>query len=496
MPIYAGWTPPKRASATPAGTNAAPKVGSEFMPSLAYPVGQSYYQMKGQIGAAEAAARGQIGAAQAAAGGQAALGQGQATSGLGNAYSSAYGAYSTGLGNVATERANDRANFYNANALAEQGRQNALATLGSAGLGAYGSAANSALGAWSANQTAYNKSLADMQAANQAAMSGYGASRNAALGQQATALGGMASALGNASRTEQGNVNMPSTFGGGYGANGFMATGYEDSPVADGSYTGMGGGGALGGMIGNRSAGPGPQFGAVAAGGFGGMDSVLGGIMDPGVMNRLDAGAAAGMQQLDNQHYASRAMPSQMLDQTLEGLAGLTDMNLGAIQGGMNQYYSTANDPRNRARFGDVMQGLGAGYNTATGGLNTLSRSIPGTLTPLQQTQESDAAAQLNREIMARDQQRMQPAPAPAAPAPRPTPRQTPTGPRPGGRDAAVEAARLTAQYNQLRNSMSGFYSNTSGSDLAKRADVEWQMKGLADRIRALSGLGPDARVG
>lgn len=477
------------------------KVGSEFLPAMPYPVAQSYYNMQGQVGAAKANAEGQIGAAKAAAQGQigaaGAASQGQATAGLGNAYSDAYGAYSTGLGNVATARAADRTNFYNANALAEQSRQGALAQLGSAGLGAYGSAANAALGAWATNQTAYNKALADMQAANQAAMSGYGSSRNAALGQYSTALGSMGSGLANATRTDQTSLSMPSAMGGGFGGGGFNATGYGGSPVAFGSYGGMGGGGGmLGGMSGTKTSGAGPQFGAVASNAFGGMNNALAGIMDPSVIDSLNANSMAGSQQLDTQHYTSRGMPSMMLNQTLGGITGLTGMNIGALQGGMDQYYATANDPRNRARFGDVLQGLGSGFNTATGGINNLSRSIPGVLTPLQKAQENDAAAQFTKQVMARD---AQPAPAPrpipAAP-PRTAPRPMPAFTQPPmlrGRDAAIEAAKLTAQYNQLRNSLGGFYSNTSGRDLAKKADVQWQMKGLADRIRVLNGLEPSS---
>lgn len=496
MPIYAGWSPPKSANPPKVGSE-PPKVGSEFLPTMPYPVAQSYYNMQGQVGAAKANAEGQIGAAKAAAQGQigaaGAASQGQATAGLGNAYSDAYGAYSTGLGNVATARAADRANFYNANALAEQARQGALGQLGAAGLGAYGSASNAALGAWATNQTAYNKALADMQAANQAAMSGYGASRNAALGQQSTALGSMASSLGNASRVDQGSMSMGSSFGGGGGGGGFNATGYDGEPVASGSYGGMGGGGVLGGMAGSRMSGPGAQFGGVMAGGFGGMNNALSGIMDPGVMNRLDYGAAAGMQQLDNQHYTSRGMPSQMLDQTLGGLTGLSGMNINALQGGMNQYYATANDPRNRARFGDVLQGLGSGFNAATGGINNLSRSVPGVLTPLQQAQESAAAAELNRQNMLN---RFTPAATgepQQAPAPRPTARPAVPSPPPRtrSREADIEAAKLTAQYNSLAQSLGpGNDFSTNAKDLAKRADTQWKLKGLSDRIRALTGLG------
>lgn len=503
MPIYAGWSPPKSAAAPPQ----QPKVGSEFLPAMPYPVAQSYYNMQGQVGAAKANAEGQIGAAKAAAQGQigaaGAASQGQATAGLGNAYSDAYGAYSTGLGNIATARAADRTNFYNANALAEQARQGALGQLGAAGLGAYGSAANAALGAWATNQTAYNKAAADMQAANQAAMSGYGSSRNNALGQYSTALGSMASGLGGATRTDQTSVSMPSSFGGGYGGNGFDATGYGGSQVAFGSYGGMGGGGGMmGGMSGTKTSGAGPQFGAVAAGGFGGMNNALAGIMDQGVIDSLNANSMIGRDQLDTQHYTSRGMPSQMLDQTLGGLTGLSGMNINALQGGMDQYYATANDPRNRARFGDVLQGLGSGFNTATGGINNLSRSVPGVLTPLQQAQESAAAAEFTKQNMMQSaspymkELRPEPAAPPRTARPTVAPRPAPAafGPQLRGRDAAIEAAKLTAKYEKLQNSLMGWY-DSSPKTAGKRAEVGWEMGQLADRIRALKGLEPTARV-
>lgn len=470
------------------------RVGSEFLPAMPYPVAQSYYNMQGQVGAAKANAEGQIGAAKAAAQGQigaaGAASQGQATAGLGNAYSDAYGAYSAGLGNVATARAADRTNFYNANALAEQSRQNALAGLGAAGLGAYGSAANAALGAWATNQTAYNKALADMQAANQAAMSGYGSSRSNALGQYSTALGNMASGLGSATRTDQTSVSMPSAMGGGFGSGGFEATGYGGSPVAFGSYGGMGGGGGMmGGMSGTKTSGAGPQFGAVASNAFGGMNNALAGIMDPSVIDSLNANSMVGSQQLDNQHYTSRGMPSMMLDQTLGGLAGLTGMNIGAVQGGMDQYYATANDPRNRARFGDVLQGLGSGFNAATGGLNTLSRSIPGVLTPLQQAQESDAAAQFTKQAMARDA-KPTPSPAPAsalpprpAPRPMPAPYESPEARLQRERAAFMEKAKLASQ---IKHAMG--YTDVNHKDALRAAEQQWRVQQLRNQYKSLEG--------
>jgi hypothetical protein len=330
-----------------------------------------------------------------------------------------------------------------------------------------------------------------MQAANQAAMSGYGSSRNAALGQFSNAMGGLGTGLGNATRTEQGNLNMPSFFGGGAGSGGFDATGYGGSQVAFGSYGGMGGGGGmLGGMAGTKTSGAGPQFGAVASNAFGGMNNALAGIMDPSVVNSMNFGSMAGRDQLDAQHYTSRGMPSMMLDQTLGGLAGLSGMNINALQGGMDQYYATATDPRNRARFGDVLQNLGAGYNTATGGLNALSRSIPGVMTPLQQAQEANAAAQFNNQMNPQPQMTgtLRPVPSGLSPSDSLRGSQRPAPPTPPTQTLSpVEQARIRSQIakiNEQFRGFGGFYDPTDTKAMVRAAEAQMKIAELSDKLR------------
>lgn len=368
---------------------------------------------------------------------------GGALSGLGNSAANAYGMYGAGLGNVATAMANERSAQYTANALAEQARQQSIGNLGAAGLGAFGSAANSALGAWAANQTAYNRAAADMHMANQSALSNYGASRNSALGQQAAALGGMTAGLGHASRIDRGESNAYASMGGGFGGgggggSGFSATGYGGSPVASGSYGGgmyggMSGGGG-GGMGGYRSSfsGPGPGFGGIASQGFSGMGQIGRNIMDPGIQSSITSEATAGRSQLDNQHYSSRGMPSEMLGQAFKGLSGLTGQNLGAIGAGMDQYYATANDPRNRPDFNSVLNRLTSGYGTANDTIRGFGTQLGDgytaananigrmwdtslgpmfeALTPEGEIRQQDRANELQRQINERDAQRRAPA--------------------------------------------------------------------------------------
>jgi hypothetical protein len=270
-------------------------------------------------------AQGQAAAAESAAGAQRTKSQGDVLASLyqqpaafANAAGQAYGAYSQGLGGVADAMSKERSNWYGANAMAESARQTAASNIGAAGLGAYGSASNSAQQAWAANQAAYMKSAADMQAANQAALSGYGTGRNANL----AALGG-ASALA----------------GLGGPAGGFNATGVGGQ-IASGSY----------------------------GGGYGGGSSALLdslrrdiGTGDGGIGAQADA----GRRQIDSAYQASMYAPQSMLRDTYSGLSSLAGQGLDASAAGMNQFYAAQNDPGNRADFSGVLGGLNAGYADA-----------------------------------------------------------------------------------------------------------------------------------
>jgi hypothetical protein len=345
----------------------------------------------------------------------------QGLTGLGNDYTNLYGQYSGGLGSVAQAQANERSNWYGANAMAEAARQGAVGNLGSAALGAYGSAANSALGAWAANQQAYNQAAANMHTANQEGLANYGASRNNALGNLGNAYAGLGGKLAGANAV----ANLSFGMGGGQvgGGGGFAASG-PNGPVASGSYDGSGLGPS--GFSINGSRGTGGGMSGIASQGFGGLNNLQNNLMAGDITGSLNQQAQAGRDQLDSQQYSSRGMPSQMLDQTLGGLLDLGKQGYGAASSGMNQYYGAMTDPRNRADFSGVLSGLnsgfhssnanlrglqgqmGAGYTSANNNINNLwDRSMGQTgffQSPLQQAQQQRAADLYNRRSQATDQ--------------------------------------------------------------------------------------------
>jgi hypothetical protein len=295
----------------------------------------------------------------------------------GKNYTDAFGAYGTGIGSLATARANERSNMYGANAMAEAARQGALSNLGTAAMGAYGSAANSALASWGANQQAYNQAAASMHGANQQGMSNYGVSRNNALG----ALGGAYSDIGRAQMGADALASM--NFSGGFpGGGGFSATG-TGGQIASGSYGGGGSGGGFS-FSGSRSA----SSGGGGSGSLSGLSQLQQNLMSSDLPNRLDSGAAAGRRQLDDQHYSSRGMPSQMLGQALSGLMTLGSPAYKNSSAGMDQFYQ-ANQFNERPyedmagrldrgytnvgnQIGGVQRGIESGYSTANQQVNDL----------------------------------------------------------------------------------------------------------------------------
>lgn len=241
-----------------------------------------------------------------------------------NATSQAFGGMAQGLSGVAGAMANERTGWYGANAMAEAARQNAASNIGAASLGAFGGASNNAMQAWAANQAAYQKSVADMQAANQAARSQYAMNRNNSL----SALAGAGVLSG---------MNAPGS--------GFSASGVS-GPIASGSFGG--------------SSSPGGSMSFLNTL----RRDILSG--DGGISSQADS----GRDQLDRAYYSSRYAPQQMLSQTLGGLHSLAGQGLGASQMGMNQFYATQNNPANRAQFGGILNQLNSGYSGALGQMN------------------------------------------------------------------------------------------------------------------------------
>lgn len=322
----------------------------------------AYTQGMGSLGQSMSGAYGsQAGALAGLA--NAAAGERSARSGAaGSAESARQGA----VQGIAQAYAADRGARSSANSAAEAARQQSLGNIGSSALGAYGSTAGSALGAWAANQTAYNKSVSDMMAANQAAMSQYGTSRNQALGNIAGSYGVAAQGLGQAGATPSTSFSMGAggfgSGGGGYGDTGFTATGMGGEPIA--SSTGpsyYGGGGGMGGdmaLSGGKYVDP-KMFGSVVDPTFRGLDASLQSLDGGGYADRMSGAYSAAANQLDRQHYSSRGQPSQMLGQALGGLMSLGNQSIGAANRGMDQYY----DSYSPANYGQFLGSSAGGMN-------------------------------------------------------------------------------------------------------------------------------------
>lgn len=234
-------------------------------------------------------------------------------------FSDNFGAYVGGLNNNTTAQANFYGNLASQAGLAQAANAAALGNIGSAALAGFGSASQGAFDAWKGNQQSYNSALSSMHAADQKAVTGAGA-----LG----ALSGL-------------------TMSGSGGADGgdFTASG-PGGQIASGSYGGTGGGGA---GMGFRSGGDSQQ-----------------------AMSNAMALSQSGAARLDGQHYSSRMMPSQMLDQSLAGFYGLGQQAYDNSRIGMNQFYGFLNETADRPDFRSPLAMLQSGYRNADSQVNNL----------------------------------------------------------------------------------------------------------------------------
>lgn len=335
-------------------------------------------QAIGQIGSALASQTGQFARAYGDAIGGAGIGNmanayanntghvSQGMAGIGNSLANTYGSMAGGLGSVANAMANERGNFYSSNAMAEAARQGALGNLATAALSGYGGAANAAMAGWAQNQNAYNQALSNLGVANQTGLAGLGSSRNAALGQLGQSYADLGGRLAGAAVLQ----GMDFGFGGGGGGGSFTATG-PDGLVASGSY----GPSASGGSWMRSSTG---DVGRYSDQAFGGLNNLRQDAMAGDITGAMNNNLQDGMNRLDMQHFSSRGMPSQMLGQTLSGLMQLGRQGYGNIRSGMNQFYATQNDPRNRGEYSGILDRLSSGYDQARESISPLADRIQG----------------------------------------------------------------------------------------------------------------------
>lgn len=282
--------------------------------------------------------------------------------GIGKSFADSFGAYSAALANLGQQRLNEDSNRRSAQAMAEAARQGAVGNIGAASLGAYGSAANSAMAAWAANQQAYNNAVQNMHSADQQGMSQYGVGRNNALAALAAQYGNLGKAQIGANALANMDFNMTGSM-----PTGMTAMG-PDGTIASGSYDPM-----TFSASGSRRTSGGVGGGEKA---LAGLDTLRGDIMSADVMDRMTGQAQSGAGRLDAQHASSRGMPSAMLGQTLSGLMQLQDPAYGESRRGMDQFYAAV-QPGGRSfldtLLGNINTGFGDTRRDITGAGNKIS---------------------------------------------------------------------------------------------------------------------------
>lgn len=281
-------------------------------------------------------------------GGSLAQNYGYLTQGLGNAsaamsseaaarnsaLANLYGGMSTGMGNVATAMANERSNIAAAQAMAEAARQGTVGNLGSAALAGYGSAIGSTMGAWAQDQAARANALANMQGANQAAVSGLGQSQNTSLANlgKAYSVLGLGGALGGLM-----GGSVP-------GGSSFRATG-PDGEIASGSFSApsIGGGGGSVGPISTS-----------------GLDAIRGDIKANPAMAQLGSANDAAMGRLDRMGTFN---PTDLLPTLHSNMTAMADKGYGQSGAGMDQFYGQVNRPSD---FTSILGALNSNFVDAS----------------------------------------------------------------------------------------------------------------------------------
>lgn len=295
---------------------------------------------------------------------------GQGLAGQSQAQASNYGSYANALSNLAQNYTNQASARYGANAMAEAARQGAVGNIGSSALGSFGQLGGQAMQAWAANQQAYNKALSDTASANQYATSQLGSSRNSALGNLGGAYAQAAAGLSPATLASDIALQFSDGGGGGgYGGGGLNLSG-PDGSIGSGSYGGGGYGGG-GGMnfSGTKTVRPGNIDGIVNQT-YGGLNNILGSLNDDRYGGTLSGNYDRAMGQLDAQHYSSRNMPSQMMNQGLQGLLQLGDQAYGNSGRGMDQFYraqETAGGGESYSALARLLaSNIGSGYRDSS----------------------------------------------------------------------------------------------------------------------------------
>ena len=213
-----------------------------------------------------------------------------------------------------------------------------------------------------------------MSAANQMALSNYGVGRSGALAQLGDSYAGAGKGFAGAEAIS--NLDLSAGYGGGMGGGGgFAATG-PDGQIASGGYGSSPGGDGF--FINAKRSSDGKGSGQFAAPTFGGLDRLQSNLMSRDLPDAMSGNYLTGMDSLNMQHYTSRNQPSELLGQSLGGLMELGGQGYGASARGMDQFYATQNDPRNRSDYTSILDGLASGFRDTGSQMRDLGGQMGG----------------------------------------------------------------------------------------------------------------------
>jgi hypothetical protein len=109
---------------------------------------------------------------------------------------------------------------------------------------------------------------------------------------------------------------------------------------------------------------------------YGGLGSLRDSLMAGDITGGMTSNYKTGLDALREDHARGENMPSSLLDQSFRGFKDLAGQGYAQTQGGMNQYYATQNDPRNRSDYSGILGQLASGYRDAGGNIHSAQNDM------------------------------------------------------------------------------------------------------------------------
>jgi hypothetical protein len=269
----------------------------------------------------------------------------QGLASLGKSFADNYAAMAGGTSGLANALGNtwNNAQAQNqANSAAAAAQQAAISNLGTAAMTSYGNVAGSGLQAWAQNQNGYQRASADMNVANQNAMSQLGIGRYNALA--------------------------------GLGKSGAAMQVGRDVSAALPGLAGTGGSGQGGGGY--------PSYGQYGGDGFGALNGLRSDINNGRELPALSNNYYAGMDSLNRDQDLARNMPRMMVGDARDALMDFNTLNLGASAQGMDQYYANSalsnqpSRPGQEIPTGSLLSALAGGYSDSANRIGNVQKDM------------------------------------------------------------------------------------------------------------------------